>query len=121
MSNGWTLVNGQRVRAVTVEGLPTFVSLGAQRGHLVQNTCAYVKTTFVTADRVKAYHARQCAANCSSSLGATPTGVAERFRADGGGVVLAFLAALERPAKDGEVGDVPKVGFELPGGGEGRS
>lgn len=52
------------------------------------------------------YQARQCSAKISRSLEATPLdGVADLFRWLGGGVGLPFLVPLERPEKEGEVGE----------------
>lgn len=73
-----------------------------------------------------AYHDRQYLAKVSSSLGATPNGVVDRLRPLGGGVGLAFLGVLERPGKEGEVGEINRpLGLGLVGGDmegvEGRS
>lgn len=74
------------------------------------------------------HHARQYSANISSSLGATPNGVIDRFRPLSG--VLGLVAVrgvleLERPGKEGEVGDISRVDLGLVGGdmdgAEGRS
>lgn len=54
---------------------------------------------------LQTHHDRQLSAKCSSSLGATPEGVADRFRALGGGVGLPFRPGLERPENEGELGD----------------
>lgn len=51
------------------------------------------------------YHNRQWSANFSRSLLATPNGVVERFRAEGGSVDRAFLGVLDLPENDAEDGD----------------
>lgn len=68
--------------------------------------------------KIRMYHCRQYSANFSSSLGATPEGVWDLFRVLGGGVGLpAFRAGLERPGKEGEVGETRRVlDFGLVGG-----
>lgn len=73
------------------------------------------------------YHARQCSPNFSRSLRDTPSGVADRFRVEGGGVGPGrpFLRPLDLPeGKAGEVGEVkPDFAMGLVGGdvAEGRS
>lgn len=68
------------------------------------------------------HHARQCSANSSKSLEATPDGVVERFRTEGGGTGLAFLPVLGRPEKVGEEGELPVIDWlEVTDLAEGRS
>lgn len=75
------------------------------------------------------YHARQCSANFSRSFCDTPSDVADRFRAEGGGVGPGrpVLRPLDLPeANVGDVGDVNPDFLGLVGGdmadvAEGRS
>lgn len=50
-------------------------------------------------------HDRQFSANFSSSLGPTPIGVSDRFRAEGDGIAPPFLAVLDLPVNEGVVGE----------------
>ena len=74
----------------------------------------------------ESYQDRQYSANCSSSFGVTPSGVADLLRRLGGGVGLPFLTPRERPENEGEPGETIRlVDLGLVGGdievAEGRS
>lgn len=62
------------------------------------------------------HHKRQWSENFSRSFLATPSGVVERFRADGGGVGRMFRGVLALPGYEADVGDVKRDLIGLVGG-----